>query len=497
MDGWGKELDPSRSAIAAAKTPFVDSLYTNYPNSLLTTFGEAVGLPEGQMGNSEVGHMNLGAGRIVYQELQRVNHSIQTKELAQNPALLKTFEHAKTNNTALHLMGLVSDGGVHSHINHLIALCKYAEDYGLRKVYIHCITDGRDCAPDSGLGFIQKLQSEIKGTAASIVSIIGRYYAMDRDKRWERIQKAYQLLTEGKGQAFQDPVAAIEASYQSGVSDEFIEPVVIIDENQNPKGVIQAKDAVICFNFRTDRCREITQVLTQTIMHEYNMHPVDVYYTTLTRYDESFKKVHVIFEKDNLKNTLGEVLEQNGMTQLRIAETEKYPHVSFFFSGGREEPFIGESRIMVNSPKVATYDLQPSMSAFEVRDKAIEFINIHQPNFVCLNFANTDMVGHTGVFDAAVEAAETVDACVKDVVETALKNHYAVLLTADHGNADIMINEDGTPHTAHTKNLVPLFLITNEKIENIKDGKLGDIAPTVLKLLGLQKPDEMTGNELV
>lgn len=497
MDGWGKELDPARSAIAAAKTPFVDSLYKNYPNSVLTTFGEAVGLPEGQMGNSEVGHMNLGAGRIVFQELQRINHAIQTKELAQNPTLLKTFEHAKANDTALHLMGLVSDGGVHSHINHLIALCQYANDYGLKKVYVHCFTDGRDCAPDSGLGFIQRLQDELKGTSASIATIIGRYYAMDRDKRWERVKKAYHLLVDGEGVQFNNPVEAIQASYAAGVSDEFIEPACMVNSNNEAVAKIQNNDAVICFNFRTDRCREITQVLTQSTMHEYNMHKLDLFYTTMTRYDESFKGVHVIFEKDNLVNTLGEVLAQNGLSQLRIAETEKYPHVSFFFSGGREEQFDGESRIMVNSPKVATYDLQPSMSAFEVRDKAIDFLNEYQPNFICLNFANTDMVGHTGVFEAAVKAAETVDACVKDVVEAALIKDYAILLTADHGNADIMINEDGSPHTAHTKNLVPLFLISNDKFDSIADGKLGDIAPTILKLMGITKPEEMDGNELV
>jgi 2,3-bisphosphoglycerate-independent phosphoglycerate mutase len=497
MDGWGKELDPKRSAIAQASTPFVDSLYKTYPNCLLQTFGEAVGLPEGQMGNSEVGHMNLGAGRIVYQELQRINKAVAENELAQNKVLIDTFEHAKKNKKALHFMGLVSDGGVHSHIEHLIALCNYAADYGVPKVHIHCFLDGRDCAPDSGLNFIKLLEDSIADGPCKIASVIGRYYAMDRDKRWERVEKAYNLLVNGIGEPLEHAFDGVQASYKKGISDEFIEPIVITDEEGSPIGKIKDGDAVLCFNFRTDRCREITEVLTQSDLHEYNMHKLNLYYTTMTRYDDKFKNVHILFEKDNLSNTLGEVIARADKTQLRIAETEKYPHVSFFFSGGRETPFKGESRIMVNSPKVATYDLQPEMSAFELKEKAIEFINKEQADFICLNFANTDMVGHTGVFEAAVKAAETVDECVKDVVTSLLAHDYAILLTADHGNADIMVNEDGTPHTSHTKNLVPLFLISSELGLQIKDGKLGDLAPTILALMGLDKPKQMTGHVLL
>jgi 2,3-bisphosphoglycerate-independent phosphoglycerate mutase len=488
MDGWGKELDPKRSAIAQASTPFVDSLYKNYPHSLLQTYGEAVGLPEGQMGNSEVGHMNLGAGRIVYQELQRINKSITDGLLQNNKTLVHTFEHAKKNNTALHLIGLVSNGGVHSHINHLKALCRYAKAYGLEKVFIHCFMDGRDCAPDSGYQFIKELEESIANGPCKIATIVGRYYAMDRDKRWERIQKAYNLLVNGTGTKVQDALSGIQESYAKGVKDEFIEPIVVCKANGDAVAKIKDKDAVLCFNFRTDRCREITEVLSQNDLHEFNMHKLNLYYTTMTNYDATFKKVQVIFEKDNLINTLGEILARAGKTQLRIAETEKYPHVSYFFSG---------ERIMVSSPKVATYDLQAEMSASELKDKAITYIQSKEPDFMCLNFANTDMVGHTGVFKAAVKAAETVDACVKEVINTLLAKDYAILLTADHGNADIMINEDGTPHTSHTMNLVPLFFISNEKSGELKDGKLGDLAPTLLSLMGIDKPKEMTGDVLL
>ena len=497
MDGWGKEIDPKRSAIAQASTPYVDSLYKNYPNSLLKTYGEAVGLPEGQMGNSEVGHMNLGAGRIVYQQLQRINKSISDGTLQNNKTLVHTFEHAKKNNASLHLMGLVSNGGVHSHINHLKAICRYAKAYGLEKVFIHCFMDGRDCAPDSGYLFIKELEESIANGPCKIATVIGRYYAMDRDKRWERVQNAYNLLVNGTGLKAHDAVSAIQESYDRGVSDEFIDPIVLCKANGDPLAKIKDKDAVLCFNFRTDRCREITEVLSQNDLREFNMHKLNLYFTTMTNYDATFKKVNVIFEKDNLSNTLGEVLARAGKTQLRIAETEKYPHVSFFFSGGREKPFEGEERIMVSSPKVATYDLQPEMSALELKDMAIAFINNKEPDFMVLNFANTDMVGHTGVFKAAVKAAETVDQCVKEVVETLLAKDYAILLTADHGNADIMINEDGTPHTSHTMNLVPLFFISKEKDGQLKDGKLGDLAPTLLNLMGIEKPKEMTGDVLL
>lgn len=497
MDGWGKELDSSRSAIAQAKTPYIDSLYKNRPNSTLVTYGEAVGLPDGQMGNSEVGHLNLGAGRIVYQELQRINKAIADGTLKEIPQLIASFEHAKKNNVPLHLIGLVSNGGVHSHINHLKALCQYAHEFGLPKIFIHCFMDGRDCAPDSGVPFLEELELSIQNTNCKIASVIGRYYAMDRDKRWERVSKAYQLLVQGEGAKYTDAVVALKAEYHNGITDEFANPIVIVDENGEPLSTIKANDAVLCFNFRTDRCREITEVLTQEDKPEYAMKKLNLHYTTMTKYDDQFKEVNVIFEKDNLSNTLGEVLSKAGKTQLRIAETEKYPHVSFFFSGGQERPFDGESRIMVNSPKVATYDLQPEMSAYELKDKAIAYLNKERPDFMCLNFANTDMVGHTGIFAAAVKAAETVDQCVKEVIETLLANDYVILLTADHGNADIMINEDGSPHTSHTTNLVPLFLVSNEEGLTLKDGKLGDLAPTLLHLMGIEIPKEMNGNVLV
>lgn len=498
MDGWGIETDKTRSAIAQARTPFVDSLYKNYPNSTLITYGTDVGLPKGQMGNSEVGHMNLGAGRVVFQELQRINNAVDDGALENNTVFNKLLHYATSNSKPLHLMGLVSDGGVHSHISHLIGLCRIAHKKGVKEIYIHCFTDGRDCDPKTGKGFIEYLEKEIKNTNAKIASVVGRYYAMDRDKRWERIAEAYHLLVNGKGNAFESATEGIEISYQNGITDEFIKPIVIVDKNKAPIATIKNNDAVLCFNFRTDRCREITQVLTIKDFPEYNMHKLQLSYYTMTRYDESFTHIPVLFSKENINNTIGEILAKNGKTQLRIAETEKYPHVSFFFSGGREEPFEGESRIMVNSPKVATYDLQPEMSAFEVKDKAIAYIKDKQPDFICLNFANTDMVGHTGIFKAAVKAAETVDQCVKEVVTTALSYNYDILLTADHGNADIMINEDGTPHTAHTKNLVPLFYISNsKKYKELKNGKLGDLATTLLKLMGVEKPKEMTGNELL
>ncbi|MCD8528586.1 MAG: 2,3-bisphosphoglycerate-independent phosphoglycerate mutase [Chitinophagales bacterium] len=498
MDGWGKELDPKRSAIYKAKTPFVDSLYKTVPNSTLITYGEDVGLPEGQMGNSEVGHMNLGAGRVVCQELVRINQAVKNNSLQKNIALNNLFTYVKNNDKPLHLMGLVSDGGVHSHYKHLEAICYYAAAFGVKHIYIHCFMDGRDCSPTSGLGIVADLENNITNTSAKIATVVGRYYAMDRDKRWERIAEAYHLLVNSKGKKFTNAIEGIEKSYENGITDEFIKPICIVDNEGKPLAKIANGDGVLCFNFRTDRCREITEVLTQKDHHEQDMHTLDLYYVTMTRYDEAFKNIHVLFEKDNLENTIGEVIAKNGLSQLRIAETEKYPHVSFFFSGGREEMFAEEARIMVPSPKVATYDMQPQMSAFEVRDKAVAFINEKEPDFICLNFANTDMVGHTGVFEAAVKAAETVDTCVKDVIETALKHNYAIFLTADHGNADIMVNEDGTPHTAHTTNLVPLFYIDKDAPHaKLHNGKLGDIAPTILKVMGINKPKEMTGNVLL
>jgi 2,3-bisphosphoglycerate-independent phosphoglycerate mutase len=497
MDGWGKETDKSRSAIAMAKTPNVDSYYKKHSNSELVTFGEDVGLPEGQMGNSEVGHMNLGAGRIVYQELMRVNNAIKDNSLKNNKILQNTFNYAKKESKQLHLFGLLSDGGVHSHINHIEAIARYAHEAGVEKIFIHAFMDGRDCDPRSGLGFVKQACNNLADTRAKIASVIGRYYAMDRDKRWERVKKAWDLLVMGKGHKFTSAIDAVESSYQKGITDEFIEPSVISDENGNPLSTIQPGDAVISVNFRTDRCREITQVLTQFNMPDFDMHTLHLHYVTMTRYDDTFSNVEVIFEKDNLNNTLGEILEREGKTQLRVAETEKYPHVTFFFSGGRENPFHQEHRVLISSPKVATYDLQPEMSAWQVKDATIKAIDEHTPDFICLNFANTDMVGHTGVFEAGMKAAEVVDTCVNEVINKALEKNYDILLTADHGNADIMINEDGSPNTAHTKNMVPLFYISNESKASIKNGKLGDIAPTILHIMGIEIPAEMTGEILL
>ncbi len=493
MDGWGIGKIKSADAIQNARVPFVTSLYDNYPHATLTTCGELVGLPDGQMGNSEVGHLNLGAGRVVYQELERINVAIRTGELAANPQLLAALDLAKSNKKALHLLGLVSDGGVHSHINHIKAICDICKKEGLTEVYIHAFTDGRDTDPKSGLGFITELQQHLNSSVGKIATVSGRYYAMDRDKRWERVKLAYDCLVKGKGQKATDAIAAIEQSYVSGNTDEFIKPTNILNEAQEPLALIRDGDVAICFNFRTDRCREISDVLTQTDHPDFDMHTLNIDYTTMTMYDHKFQNVHVIFENDNLVNTLGEILAANGKKQIRIAETEKYPHVTFFFSGGREEPFSGESRIMVPSPKVATYDLQPEMSAIEMTDKLIPEIEKESADFICLNYANTDMVGHTGVFSAAIKAAETVDACVKRVVTAALDHGYAVFLTADHGNADFMINEDGSPNTAHTLNPVPFFIISKEWNGTLKNGKLGDLAPTILKVMGLPIPKEMTG----
>ncbi len=496
MDGWGLGKVEKSDAIQHAKTPFVSSLYAKYPHTTLVTCGEDVGLPDGQMGNSEVGHLNLGAGRIVYQELQRINVAIKTGEFAKNQALADSIRYAKENNKTLHLIGLVSDGGVHSHINHLKAITSLCQAQGLADVMIHAFTDGRDTDPKSGLGFLTDLQAHLTATTGNIASITGRYYAMDRDKRWERVKLAYDALVHGAGSKATDMPGAVEQSYEEGITDEFIKPIINAGIN-GKSGNIQDGDAVICFNFRTDRCREITEVLTQTDMPDHGMKKLDLHYTTMTQYDHNFRNVHVIFENDDLKNTLGEILQQNNKTQIRIAETEKYPHVSFFFSGGRETPFEGEKRIMVPSPKVATYDLQPEMSAVEVTDKIVAEINNQSADFICLNFANADMVGHTGVWEAIIKAVETVDACVEKVVSAALQNDYTVFLTADHGNADYAINEDGTPNTAHTLNLVPLFLIDNSWKGNIREGKLGDIAPTILTWMHLPVPKEMTGNILI
>ena len=494
MDGWGLGQVKSSDAIQNARTPFVNSLYSKYPNTTLTTCGEVVGLPDGQMGNSEVGHLNLGAGRIVYQELQRINVAIRSGEFAANKALLDSIRYAKEKNKTLHLIGLVSDGGVHSHIEHLKALTRLCKQEMLDKVLIHAFTDGRDTDPKSGLGYLSELQQHLSQSTGSIASVTGRYYAMDRDKRWERVKIAYDALVNGIGEQADDILAAVKKSYDNGVTDEFIKPIINASL-QNVK--ISDGDAVLCFNFRTDRCREITEALTQTDMPGFGMKTLGLHYTTMTQYDHKFKNVHVVFENDDLKNTLGEILEQHEKKQIRIAETEKYPHVSFFFSGGREVPFKGEHRIMVPSPKVATYDLQPEMSAVEVTDAIVKEINNRSADFVCLNYANADMVGHTGVWEAIIKAVETVDQCVERVVTASLNNGYTVFLTADHGNADYAINEDGTPNTAHTLNPVPFFINDNQWKGTIEPGKLGDIAPTILTMMQIPVPKEMTGNILI
>lgn len=498
LDGWGIGPYPERDAIAQANTPFFDYLMNNYPHSTLVTHGLNVGLPEGQMGNSEVGHLNIGAGRIVYQDLAKINLAVQDGTLAGNQALKEAVAFAALHNKPVHLLGLVSDGGVHSHINHFEALVDIIHDLGVSDLFIHAFTDGRDTDPKSGLGFIDRLGDHIKGKA-QIASLIGRYYAMDRDHRWERVQKAYNLLVHGTGNAVTDLHEAILNSYSHGITDEFIEPLVHVDTMGQPIATIKDGDVVICVNFRTDRLRELTEVLTQHDVSEQSMKPLnDLYYVTMTRYDEHFKGIHILFSKDDLSNTIGEVLSKNGKTQLRIAETEKYPHVTFFFSGGREDAFDGESRVMIASPKVATYDLQPEMSAMGIKDAVIQQIKHQKPDFICLNFANTDMVGHTGVFQAAVKAAETVDHCMSEIIPQGLAEGYDFIVIADHGNSDYMINDDGTPNTAHTKNPVPVIYVTRD-VENkqIKGGKLADIAPTILTILGVTLPAEMTGDILL
>jgi len=497
MDGWGLGKVASADAIQNAKTPFVSSLYSKYPNTTLITCGEAVGLPDGQMGNSEVGHLNLGAGRIVYQELQRINVAVRDGSFTKNEILLNAIRFAKKNNKPLHLLGLVSNGGVHSHIDHLKAITDVCKNEKLSEVFIHAFTDGRDCDPKSGLGFIKELQEHLNDSVGKIASVSGRYYAMDRDKRWERIKLAYDALVNGVGEKATDAIEAVENSYSKNVTDEFIKPTVIIAEDQQPLAKIKDGDVAICFNFRTDRCREITQVLTQMDLPDHDMKKLTLNYTTMTEYDKTYKDVNIIFETDNLNNTLGEILEEHGLKQIRIAETEKYPHVSFFFSGGREKPFDGEKRIMIASPKVATYDLKPEMSAFEVTDALLPELKNESADFICLNYANADMVGHTGVWEAAIKAVETVDKCVSQVVTTGLENGYTTFLTADHGNSDYMINEDGSPNTAHTMNLVPFFIIDKEWKGKIKPGKLGDIAPTILTMMQLPIPKEMTGEILI
>lgn len=496
LDGWGKSPDPKVSAIDNANVPFINSLYQNYPSAQLRTDGLNVGLPEGQMGNSEVGHMNLGAGRIVYQDLAKINLAVAHQTLAKEQVLVDAFTYAKENNKKVHFLGLVSDGGVHSHTSHLRGLIDASQEYGLENVFIHAFTDGRDVDPKSGAKYIQDLEEHIKDTPVKIASIIGRYYAMDRDKRWERVKLAYDLLVNAIGTPSKNAVASILDSYSHHVTDEFIEPIVMVDEQEKPLATITEGDVVIFFNFRTDRGRELTEALSQQDFHEQNMHKLNLYYVTLTNYDETYKNVKVVYNKDNITETLGEVLEKAGKKQIRIAETEKYPHVTFFFSGGRETPFEGESRILRNSPKVATYDLQPEMSAFELTAALIPELNKGEVDFVCLNFANGDMVGHTGIMSAAILACEAVDACVKQVIEAALANDYTTIVIADHGNCETMINPDGSPNTAHTTNPVPIILVDKE-LKNIQSGVLGDIAPTILELMGVQQPNAMTCHSLL
>jgi 2,3-bisphosphoglycerate-independent phosphoglycerate mutase len=496
LDGWGKSPDPKVSAIDNANTPFIDSLYQNYPNASLRTDGLHVGLPEGQMGNSEVGHMNLGAGRIVYQDLVKVNLAIENKTLSKEQVLLEAFQYAKINNKPVHFLGLLSDGGVHSHINHLFGLIAAANDFGVQQSFVHAFTDGRDVDPKSGFGFVTSLESHIQNTNTKLATITGRYYAMDRDKRWERVKLVYDAMVNGIGKHSKNATESIQNSYNQDITDEFIQPIIMVDANNQPVTKIRNGDVVIFFNFRTDRGRQLTEALTQNDFHEQNMHKLDLYYVTLTNYDESFRGIKVIFEKDNLTETLGEVLEKHHKTQIRIAETEKYPHVTFFFSGGRETPFKGETRILRNSPKVATYDLKPEMSAYELRDALVTELKKGEVDFVCLNFANGDMVGHTGVMEAAIKACEAVDACVKDVITTALENNYTTILIADHGNCETMVNPDGSPNTAHTTNPVPIILLDKDKL-TVEDGILGDIAPTILKLMGIEQPSVMTRKALV
>lgn len=496
LDGWGKSPDPKVSAIDNAHIPFINSLYQKYPSAQLHTDGLNVGLPEGQMGNSEVGHMNLGAGRIIYQDLAKINLAVENKTLNKEKVLLDAFQYAKTNNKKVHFLGLVSDGGVHSHIEHLKGLINATQEFGLQKVFIHAFTDGRDVDPKSGVLHISALENHIKNTTAKLASVIGRYYAMDRDRRWERVKLAYDLLVHGKGKHSQNAIDSLQDNYTQDITDEFIQPIVMVDDFEQPLAVIENDDVVIFFNFRTDRGRQLTEVLSQMDCPEQNMHKLNLYFVTLTNYDDSYENINVVYEKDNLKETLGEILEKNNKKQIRIAETEKYPHVTFFFSGGREEPFVGETRILKNSPKVATYDLQPEMSAFELTNALVPELEKGEVDFVCLNFANGDMVGHTGVMEAAIKACEAVDKCVEKVITAALLNNYTTLVIADHGNCETMINPDGSPNTAHTTNPVPITLVDNY-LKYIKDGVLGDIAPTILDLMGIEKPIVMNRHSLI
>jgi len=499
LDGWGLGTDPKVSAIAQANTPFIDSCYQNFPHTTLEASGIAVGLPFGQMGNSEVGHMNLGAGRVVYQNLVKLNMAVENATLGKENVITRAFEYAAEHKKQVHFIGLVSDGGVHSHINHLKGLLTAAHEFGLNdNVYVHAFTDGRDCDPHSGKGFLEDLIHHMNQTTGKLASVIGRYYAMDRDKRWERIKLAYDAMVKGIGEPSLDVLKTIETNYQNGITDEFLKPIIALRDGNLPMTKIGHDDVVFCFNFRTDRGREITQALTQEEFSEYGMNPLHLYYVTMTNYDKDFKNVKVVFNEDVLQETMGEVLAKNGRTQIRVAETEKYPHVTFFFSGGREDIFDGERRLLCPSPKdVPTYDFKPEMSAFDITEKILPEIENESADFICLNFANADMVGHTGVFSAAVKAAETVDRCIEKVATAAYEQGYAVFILADHGNSDVMINEDGSPNTQHSTNLVPLIVMDKDKTWQLKPGKLGDIAPTILKVMGVPVPEIMTGDILV
>ena len=496
LDGWGHSPDPSVSAVDQANTPFINSLYQNYPSATLRTDGLHVGLPDGQMGNSEVGHMNLGAGRIVYQELTRINLALQNQTLAKEKTLQDAFAYAKNNHKKVHFLGLVSNGGVHSHISHLKGLVEAAHQFGLTDCYLHAFTDGRDVDPKASIQDLQDLLPVLEKNQTKLASLIGRYYAMDRDKRWERVKLAYDLLVHGKGTPTKDILKSVQESYDNQITDEFIAPLVITNEQQQPLATIAPDDVVIFFNFRTDRGRELTEVLSQKDFPEFDMKALPLYYVTMTNYDETYQNVKVIYNKDNLTNTIGEVISNAGKKQIRIAETEKYPHVTFFFSGGREETFEGETRILRASPKVATYDLKPEMSAYELRDALLPELANETADFICLNFANGDMVGHTGVMEAAIQACEAVDVCVKDLIETALAHQYTTIVIADHGNCETMKNPDGSPNTAHTTNPVPIIVVDNE-IKEVKSGVLGNIAPTILHLMGIEKPEEMDLESLV
>lgn len=496
LDGWGLGDGSKADVISNVPTPNMDRLSEKYPSSRLNASGENVGLPEGQMGNSEVGHLNIGAGRVVYQDLVKINKAIEDGEFQKNEELDKAFMYARENDRQVHLMGLLSDGGVHSHIKHLFALCDMTQDYGLNKVYVHAFGDGRDTDPKSGTGYLKELIDHIENTSIELASFVGRYYAMDRDKRWERTKLAYDMLTKGEGKKSDDMVKALKESYDEGVTDEFVKPIVHVNEEGKPVGLIKEGDVVVFTNFRNDRARQLTIVLTQKDMPEHGMKTIPLHYCTMTPYDAEFQGLHVLFPKENVKNTIGEVLSEKGFTQLRIAETEKYAHVTFFFSGGREEKFKNESRRLIPSPKEATYDMKPEMSAYEVKDAVIEEINREHHDFICLNFANGDMVGHTGVYEAIKKAIIAVDNCLGEVVEAAVDKKYDVLIIADHGNADNVVNPNGSPNTAHSLNPVPCVLVS-DRYKKIKDGILADIAPTILSLMGLKAPDEMTGSSLI